>query len=370
MTRAKKKVSVIITEYWDISHADVIITKMIEGFRINGIPYTSSLEIVSMYVDQFPENDISRGIAAKHGIPMYETIEETLLCGGKQMDIEGIIIIGEHGEYPQNEYDQVLYPRRQFFEKCLQLMLKHDHIVPVFSDKGYAIVKEDIEWMYDQITEHNIPFMSSSSIPFAFQKPCPPPIPSGASLHKMFGFSFGPDVDRYAYHTMEMLQSVAERRAYGETGVASVIAYEGEEAIKQLFGPRWQAHYRTLGGYINVTDIESFPQTLDRPIFIEVNYADGLQAGILHADKEINRFVSSFQITEQSQLYYTEYDCQWQKPYTHAAIFVLEIERFIHTGRALFPIERSLITAGVTDAVMKSLYMKKEIETDYLKVSY
>ncbi|MDF2723605.1 MAG: hypothetical protein K0Q59_3280 [Paenibacillus sp.] len=365
----RKKVAVIITEYWDISHADVFITKMMEGFAVNGVRYRSTLDIVSMYVDQFPERDISRGLAAKHGIPMYGTIEEALRCGGSAFTLDGIIIIGEHGEYGKNEYGQILYPRRQFFELCLNVMLEHQRIVPVFSDKGFAIVQEDIEWVYEQVNKHHIPFMSSSSIPFAFQHPHPLQIPSGAPLHRMFGFIYG-DLERYAYHTIEMLQSIAERRACGENGVEAVTAYTGERALELLLSEEWGKLYRTLAGYANVTDVETFPHTLTRPVFVDVRYKDGLHGGMLFADKEINQFVSAYQIYEDDHPYCTQFHCQWQKPYVHSAIFVLEIERFIHSGRPSFPVERSLITTGVTDAIMRSVHFNKTIETPYLSVRY
>jgi hypothetical protein len=40
--KQKKRVSAIITEYWEISHADVIITKMLEGFSMDGYKYIIS----------------------------------------------------------------------------------------------------------------------------------------------------------------------------------------------------------------------------------------------------------------------------------------------------------------------------------------
>ncbi|MEF3302089.1 hypothetical protein [Paenibacillus sp. GYB003] len=55
-----KRVAAVITEYWDISHADVIITKMLDGFRMDGRLYASTIDIVSFYVDKFPPNDLSR----------------------------------------------------------------------------------------------------------------------------------------------------------------------------------------------------------------------------------------------------------------------------------------------------------------------
>ncbi|MCD9025305.1 hypothetical protein [Cohnella silvisoli] len=365
----KKRVAVIITEYWDISHADVFISKMMRGFSINGVPYQSTLEIAAMYVDQFPDNDMSRDMAKQYGVPMYDTIEETLKCGGNTFDLDGIIIIGELGDYPNNEFGQTMYPRREFFEICLNVMLEAGKIVPIFTDKGFAIVREDIEWVYEKVKTHRIPFMSSSSIPFCYQVPAQLPIPSGAPMKRMFGFIFSA-VERYVYHTMEMMQSIAEKRAYGESGVKSVMAYEGEDAVRRLLQPEWESIYRAAGGFINLTDLDRFPYTLERPVFIEVNYADGLQAGMLYADKEVNKFVSAYQIYESEKPLCAEFYCQWQKPHVHSAIFVLELERFIHTGRALYPLERSLITTGTTDAVMKSLYYKKEIETPYLMVNY
>src|SRR4051812_32065998 len=99
--KSKKRIAAIITEYWDRSHADVIVTKMLEGFTMDGVKYTSSIEIVSMYVDQFSvkekREDMSRAIAAKHHIPMYSSIAEALKLGGDHFELDGILIIGEHG---------------------------------------------------------------------------------------------------------------------------------------------------------------------------------------------------------------------------------------------------------------------------------
>ena len=89
----------------------------------SGSTYTSTLDIVSMYVDQFSVKelrpDMSRDIASKYNIPIYGSIEEALKCGGSDFALDGILLIGEHGDYPKNEFNQILYPRRRFFEECL-----------------------------------------------------------------------------------------------------------------------------------------------------------------------------------------------------------------------------------------------------------
>ena len=62
--RKKLPVAAVITEYRKHSHADVIIGKILNGWLQDGGP-GPDLELVSMYVDQFPDRDLSRGLEKK-----------------------------------------------------------------------------------------------------------------------------------------------------------------------------------------------------------------------------------------------------------------------------------------------------------------
>jgi hypothetical protein len=46
------------------------------------------------------------------------------------------------------------------------------------------------------------------------------------------------------------------------------------------------------------------------------------------------------------------------------------IEEMILTGRTSYPVERTLLTTGLTAAGMESLYTGKRFETPHLKISY
>src|SRR5690606_8380814 len=124
------------------------------------------------------------------------------------------------------------------------------------------------------------------------------------------------------------------------------------------------------GGFVNLDDTDRFPYTLEAPVFVEVNYVDGLKSGMFFVSDRIDEFVSCYQVHEDSPIVPVGFKTQWRRPYVHANIFVLELERFIHTGRPLFPVGRSLLTTGATDAMMRSLYYKQEIETPHLNVRY
>ena len=111
-----KSVAGVITVYRPGSHADVLIGKILEGWNQDG-GAGPALRLVSMYVDQFPSDDIAREMSRKHSVPIFDSIEKALTLGGDRLAVDGVISIGEHGDYPWNEKEQHLYPRRRFFEE-------------------------------------------------------------------------------------------------------------------------------------------------------------------------------------------------------------------------------------------------------------
>src|SRR5581483_5668172 len=108
-----KRVAAIVTEYRRWSHADVIVGKIIEGFNYDG-KERPRMRVVSMFVDQFPERDMSRDLAKKFNFRIYDTIEGAITLGKQQVGVNGVLCIGEHGKYPTNERGQILYQGRRF----------------------------------------------------------------------------------------------------------------------------------------------------------------------------------------------------------------------------------------------------------------
>ena len=42
---------------------------------------------------------------------IYPTIAEALTLGGGKLAVDGVVLVGEHGNYPKNEKGQTKYPR-------------------------------------------------------------------------------------------------------------------------------------------------------------------------------------------------------------------------------------------------------------------
>src|SRR5258707_8428423 len=110
-----KRIAAIVTEYRPGSHADVIVGKYLEGYRQNGRPPKPRSSIVSLYTAQVPSADLSRERAKKYGVPIFPTIQEALTLGKGRLAVDGVLLIGEHGDYPTNGKGKSLNRRFQFF---------------------------------------------------------------------------------------------------------------------------------------------------------------------------------------------------------------------------------------------------------------
>lgn len=131
----KKKIAVVTNVWTDRSHAWHMAERFLHGYPVEGKWHKPPIEVVSAYVDQTPEGDLSRGRAKEFGFTIYPTIAEALRCGGDRLAVDAVLQIGEHGKYPRNEFNQIQYPRYEFFKKVVEVYAKDGRTAPVFNDK-------------------------------------------------------------------------------------------------------------------------------------------------------------------------------------------------------------------------------------------
>src|SRR5207244_2983620 len=154
-------------------------------------------------------------------------IAEAITLGKKEVAVDGVLCIGEHGRYPSNDRGQILYPRRRFFEETANVFAQYKRAVPAFNDKHLAATWTDAKWMYDRARELHVPFLAGSSLPVTWRRP-PLTLARNAQLVEAVQVGYGP-FEGYGFHALEALQCLVERRRGGETGVRSVQCLSGEE---------------------------------------------------------------------------------------------------------------------------------------------
>jgi hypothetical protein len=372
-----KRVAAIVTEYRRHSHADVIVGKILEGYNHDGRD-RPRMRLVSMYVDQFPGGDMSRDLSRKHRFTIYDTIEGALTLGRGQLNVDGVLCIGEHGKYPTNARGQILYPRRRFFETVAAVFARSRHAVPVFNDKHLAATWADARWMYDRARALFVPFMAGSSIPVTWRRP-PLRLPRNCALVEAVQIGYGP-LEGYGFHALEGLQCLAERRRGGETGVRAVQCVQGEEMWRTLDKGVWSRRLleaalarvpaHAQGDYRTLTS-----RARDAGVFL-IEYRDGFKAAVAMMNGWVHEgdggaFCFAGQVRGQDKPVATHFYLQQPDPFAHFAHLVRAIDHMMRTGHPAYPVERTLLTTGILDVVMISRAEKnRRVETPHLDIHY
>jgi hypothetical protein len=409
-TGARPRVAAIVTEYRPRSHADVIVSKLLADYthpaprppvdldfhdtarQLTETPLPTDsygrlrqprVDVVSLYTDQVPENDISREWAARGGVPIFSTVREALTLGGETLAVDGVIIIGEHGDYPTNARGQKEYPRRRLFEAVLEVMRESNRYVPIFNDKHLAYSWADAKWMYDAAREHGIPFGAGSSIsvcPVEWRFPAYE-VPLGAQIQEAFTVGHG-GLESYGFHTLEVLQCMVERRQGGETGVAAVQALSGDAVWEAAAAGRWDralldAALTTLETPL-AGDVE---QIATDPVIYLIEYRDGLRAATAMLKGITSNWIFAARMTSlgsigagtagAAEVVATRFRAFHTEPFGHFAWLCEEIQDLICERREPHPVERTLLTTGILDRLMESLSLGgARIETPELDIRY
>ena len=370
-----KTVAAIVTEYRKWSHADVILRNLLDGYHDGKKP---DMQLVSLYIDQEPKNDMSRDLAKKHGFTIYKTIAECLTLGGKTLAVDAVLSIGEHGKYPTNDKGQLLYPRRRFFEEICKVFEKTEKSVPVFNDKHLAATWDDAKWMCDRARKLMVPFMAGSSVPVTWRRP-DLVLPKGCELTGAVQIGFGP-FEGYGFHALEGLQCMVERRKGGETGVKAVACHTGKAMWEAFDKEPWAAPVlaaavKLVPAHAKGDVREIMAKTADAGVF-DVEYRDGLRAFVVVAngwvyDGDGDGFIFAGQRKGAEKPDACQFYLQQPDPFAHFAELTKAIDSLARTGHAPYPVERTLLTTGVLDAVMTSRHEKgKRINTPHLDVKY
>src|SRR5262245_42888783 len=214
---APVRVAAVVTEYRHNSHADVIVSRLLQTQTLDGKGDKPGMRLVSLYTDQVPEGDTSRRLAREHGFRLSETVADALTLGTGKLAVDGVLLVAEHGRYPVSDTGQVQYPKRRLFEQVAKVFRESGRAVPVFIDKHLADNWLDAKFIYDTSRELSFPMMAGSSVPSLWRYPSAD-VRRDAKLRQIVAVSYH-TLDAYGFHAMEMVQCLAERRAGGETGI-------------------------------------------------------------------------------------------------------------------------------------------------------
>ena len=167
----KKRIACLSSTYHVRSHSDNFITRFLEGYWIGEDHYDPPFEVASLWMDQLHPADIGKRLAAAYGVPVAKDIAGALTLGTGKLAVDGVVIVCEHGDYPNNEKQQQLYPRFEFFEQVVNVFRKSGRSCPVFVDKHLSYDWLKAQRMHRWSQELKFPLMAGSSVPVTFRRP-------------------------------------------------------------------------------------------------------------------------------------------------------------------------------------------------------
>lgn len=361
-----KKIAIVTTIWTYLSHAQHMGDRFLVGYPRNGRWHRPSLEVVSLYVDQKPEGDLSSQRAREHGFTIYPTIAEALRCGGEELAVDGVVIIGEHGSYPRNSKGQILYPRYEFFQEAVRVFEEDKRAVPIFNDKHLSYSWEKAQRMVHEAKRLRFPFLAGSSLPVTWRLP-PVEVPYGAELEEALMVGVGSS-DPMDYHALEAMQCMVERRSGGETGIKSVQMLQGDAVWKAAEQGRWSSRLLeaalsrsdSLQGY---SELDSRPQDLahngqlptlvKNPSAYLIERNDGLQTTLLMLNGALQDFTFATRI-KGGEILSTQFFLPPTPNVTYSACLIAKIEDMIVSGRAPYPVERTQIASAMLDRCLDS----------------
>ncbi len=361
-----KRIAAINSAYFKLSHAYHIIGRFVYGYTVNGKHHQPPFRVIRQFNHQYHAEgkmqDLARPLAKKKGVAIADTIPAAL-GGDNGLDVDGVLMIVEHGDYPRNDKNQILYPRAEFFRQIVDAFKKSNKTVPVFVDKHLSYDCVKARTMYDTAKAMGIPLMAGSSLPVTWRRP-EWELPFGASVEEAV-VCFYADLDIYDFHALETLQCLLERRKGGETGVKSVRTYTGDAVWKAWDRGLWNKDLAEAALRRCATRDYGTPRDhVEKPTAVTVEYLDGTRGTLLHLPGYVADIAAAVKLKGDPKIHATQFVLPAPPGARFFDALTFQIEEFFATGKAPYPVERTLLTTTLHDFVMRSVAAGEAVVSD------
>ncbi len=371
----RPRIACLVT-YWGAtrSHADWIITKLIDGYWWKGAHTPSRIEVASVYLHQRETSTLGQKVCKAKGIPIFDSVAGALTLGGTQLAVDGVVIVGEHGEYPVDLKGHWLLPRWWMYQQMVRVFEQSGRSVPVFNDKHLSYDWDEAKWMFDKSRELKFALTGGSSIPVYYRTP-EIELANDTPITASVVLGGAPDEGGF-FHCVDVLQAFVERRKGGETGVASVQYIRGPETWAWTARTPWAG--RLLEAARTRRGLESGHfEAINAPNVCLIEYRDGTKAAIYNvrgvgwtyageiAGQSTPTIVSMLGFPGP----FAQYHASNAQPHWIVETMV--------TGREPFEAERLLLSTGIVNFALESHWRNgrysavgRRVETPFLDMTY
>lgn len=348
-TGSLKRIAFIVDSWYPRSHADVIGTRFLEGYRLGSTTYPAPLGIASVFTNAPRPDDQTRQVAARHGFKIALSIADALLDDPRsprpRLIADGVLISTR--EDPPRMAGQLASPtpQLQVVREVLKILDQVDARIPIFIDKMLAANWEDAQAIVSEARRRSIPLMAGSVLPFT---PLDRPVRVGR-IDVAVAIASIP-FWAYAFHAMEFLQGYIEQRGARETGISAIrevgSAYWSLPDRERWGGALFDMLVRSARTGTGRVPIGQGPPGQETTVAL-IQYADGTRAvlALLRQAFDDSEFLLGAQFADGTR------DLGGLilrgEPFDHFGYLVHALVEFFTSGRPTIPVERTLLTTGV-----------------------
>jgi hypothetical protein len=256
----------------------------------------------------------------------------------------------------------------------------------LFNDMHLSWKWEWAKEMVDTARTLGFPLLAGSSLPVTWRMPAID-MPFEAEIEEVMCIGIG-SVDSYDLHALETIQCMVERRKGGERGVVALQALRGDAVWKAMGVNSWKGggwnpglfeaclcRSQTLAQAPTCSHryptAEQMRDWVKDPVAYRFEYADGLKATMLLLSGLVGDFTFAAKLRGRAEPLSTLFYLPPNPNVVYSAALMAKAEELFLTGKAPYPIERTLLTTGLVASGMRSLASgQKRIETPHLAIRY
>lgn len=336
--------------------------------------------------DRGLSRDLSDARAQQFGFRLCRNIPEALRCGGDRIAVDAVLTIVEQcEEYPYsiNDKGQVLLPRYDFFQQCVQVFETEKRSVPYFNHKQLSFSFDEAQEMVKTAERLKFPLMSGSSMSVTWRLP-DVDVPFGARVEEAVMVGFG-NYDGMDFDALEAMQAMLERRKGGETGVKAVHLLQGDDVWAAMQTGRWSKELLvsalsrsdtpmglTLldGRNQELVSSGALPQLVKDPSAYCVEYVDGTKATLLILNGAIRDYNIATRL-EGGEIISTQFLMPVAPNQGYSACLAGKIDAMYQKRITQTPIKRALLVSGMLEACLNSRHrLNQRLETAHLDMNY
>jgi hypothetical protein len=242
---------------------------------------------------------------------------------------------------------------------------------------------EKARWMVDASRRLKFPMLAGSSLPVTWRLP-DIELPWNCEIESALMVGYG-GADVMDFHGLEALQCMVERRKGAETGVRAVQMIEGDAVWQAGDAGRYprdllvaalsrsdtpQGQTIADGRTQDLVGKGELPKLVKNPAAYFIEYRDGLKATLLMLNGAVKDFTFAVRV-KGSGVHSTQFFLPPEPNVTYSACLVRKIEEVFETGKAPYPVERTLLVSGILESCLTSRFEgQKTLATPHLDVQY